>query len=78
MSHKIITEKVKELRMKRMAESYHKGTLSLQEAATAANVSLYEMIDFLELHQIYPRNLSEKEMEDHFEYAQEIIKKKRN
>ena len=73
---KIITEKVKELRMRKMAESYHYGTLSLQEAATAAKVSLYTMMDFLEQHQISPKVLSEQEMEDHFKYAQEIIKKK--
>jgi hypothetical protein len=61
--------------MKKSAESYRNGTLSLQEAATAAKVSIYEMMEFIEKHQIYPGELSDQEMGEHFEYAKEILKK---
>lgn len=63
--------------MKRVAESYRKGSLSLQEAATSAKVSIYEMMEFTEKHQIYPNDLSDQEMEEHFEYAKKILSKDR-
>ncbi|MBN2157707.1 MAG: UPF0175 family protein [Candidatus Lokiarchaeota archaeon] len=69
------SEKVKEMRMTRIAESYRNGTLSLQEAATAAKVSIYEMMEFTEKHQIYPKELSDQEMEEHFKYAKKILRK---
>ena len=62
-------------RMKESARLYQKGIISLQEAATAAKVSIYEMMEFTEKHQIYPKELSEQEMEEHFEYAKKILKK---
>ena len=71
---KILTEKVKEIRMKKMGELYHNGTISMQEAATAAKVSVYEMMDYLHRNQIRPIEETPEEMESHFEYAQNILK----
>ena len=75
--HKLITEKVKEMRMKRTAESYRKGTLTLKEAATASKVSIYEMMEYIEKHGIYPKELSGQDMDEHFEYAKKILNKEK-
>ncbi len=73
---KMIKEKVKEIRMGKMASAYHNSTMSLQEAATAAKVSLYEMMDYVEQREIYPKEMSDEEMEEHFSYAQEVLRRK--
>ena len=61
--------------MQKMAESYRIGTLSLQEAATVAKVSIYEMMDYVELHHIFPPPESVESLQTHFDYAQRILKK---
>jgi predicted HTH domain antitoxin len=37
-----------------MAEFYQKGVVSLQEAATQANISLYEMMEYVKRENIRP------------------------
>ena len=61
--------------IKESAKLYQKGIISLQEAATASKVSIYEMMEHIERHGIYPKELSDQEMEEHFEYAKKILNK---
>jgi hypothetical protein len=57
-----------------MAEYYRRGTLSLQEAATAARVSIYEMLDYVEREKIRPPIESPQEIEREFNHAQRLLK----
>lgn len=44
-----------------MANHYRKGTVSLQEAAYQAKVTIYQMMEYLEAEKINPhRNLMKK------------------
>ncbi len=74
--HKILIDKIIERKMQRMAELYQKGVLSLQEASTAADVSIYEMMEYLEKEKIQPPIESVQEMESNFQYASENIEER--
>ena len=45
---KFILQKLKEYDIKQMTELYQKGIVSLQEAASQANVSLYEIMEYVQ------------------------------
>ncbi len=45
---KFLIRQVQENKMRDMAERYRKGLASLAEATTAAGVSIYEMMDYLD------------------------------
>ena len=64
--HKILLDKIIERKMQKMAELYHKGVLSLQEASTAADVSIYGIMDYLEKGKIQPPMETVEEMEANF------------
>ncbi len=72
---KFVLQKMEEYKMRKEAEYYRKGLKSLQEVATAAGVSLYDMMDFVQKEQIRPPNLSEKDLEDEFARGEELFKK---
>lgn len=72
-----IIGKIIEIRMRKMAELYKKGTLRLQEAATRAKVSLYEMMEYVEKEGIVPYEPSKEEMESKIKTAQSILKQSR-
>ncbi len=61
---KFLLEQMKLYEMKRVSEYYRKGLMSLQEAATSADVSLYEMMDYLQKERIRPPPQSKKEIQD--------------
>ncbi len=61
--------------MRKKAEYYRKGLISLQAAATAAGVSLYDMMDFVHKEQIRPPSQSEKDLEEEFLQRDAIFKK---
>ncbi len=72
---KFLLQKMEEYWMRKEAEYYRKGLKSLQEVATAAGVSLYDMMDFVQKEQIRPPNLSENELEEEFARGEELFKK---
>ena len=45
-----------------MAEFYRKGIVSLQEAASQANISLYEIMEYVQKENIHPPDQSKKEI----------------
>ncbi|MHA1618265.1 MAG: ribbon-helix-helix protein, CopG family [Promethearchaeota archaeon] len=49
-----VLHQLEEYKMKERANMYQKGIISLQEAATSANVSLYQMMDYVQREQIRP------------------------
>ncbi|MGQ4875251.1 MAG: UPF0175 family protein [Promethearchaeia archaeon] len=61
--------------MKEMGEKYRKGIVSLAEAATMADVSIYEMMEYIESEKILPPALSKEEMEEQIKKTREIFKK---
>jgi len=69
-------DNVIEIRKKKMAELYQKGTLSLQEAANAAKISIFEMLDYIHMQNIHPPEFSVQELESQFEKAQHLLKSK--
>lgn len=64
---KFLLQNVKEYEIKRMAELYRKGVISLQEAATQANVNLYEMMEYIHKENIRPPDQSKEEILDEIE-----------
>ena len=71
---KIILDQIRIARIQKMADHYRKGTISLQEAATGAHVSLYEMMEYVEREQIRPPIETPQEMEKEFARAQKFLK----
>jgi len=59
---KFILQMLKEYELKRMAELYRKGIVSLQEAASQANISLYEIMEYVQKENIHPPDQSKKEI----------------
>ena len=45
---------VKKFRLNEIAEKYRKGLISMAEASTLAEVSIYEMMEYCEKNKIYP------------------------
>ena len=66
---KFVIEQIKNYEMKKMGEFYRKGIVSLQEAAFTANVTLYEMMDYIRREEIHPPNQSPKEIQTEIEDA---------
>ncbi|MHA1148174.1 MAG: ribbon-helix-helix protein, CopG family [Promethearchaeota archaeon] len=59
---KFILQKIKEYDIKEMTELYQKGVVSLQEAASQANVSLYEIMEYVQKESIRPPDQSKDEI----------------
>jgi len=59
---KFILQMLKEYELKRMAEFYRKGIVSLQEAASQANISLYEIMEYVQKENIHPPDQSKEEI----------------
>ena len=59
---KFILQKLKEYEVRQMADLYQKGVVSLQEAASQANVSLYEMMEYIQKENIQPPEQSKEEI----------------
>ncbi|MHA1273616.1 MAG: UPF0175 family protein [Promethearchaeota archaeon] len=72
---KFLINQIKEYKMKEMGEKYRKGIVSLAEAATMADVSIYEMMEYIEREKILPPALSKEEMEEQIKKTREIFKK---
>ena len=59
---KFILQKIKEYDVKQMVELYQKGIVSLQEAASQAKVSLYEIMEYIKRENIHPPDQSKEEI----------------
>ncbi|MHA1727440.1 MAG: UPF0175 family protein [Promethearchaeota archaeon] len=59
-----VLHQLEEYKMKEKAKLYQKGIISLQEAATSASVSLYQMMDYLQREQIRPPTQTREEFRE--------------
>lgn len=60
-------------KMKKQAELYTKGLVSLAEGATLANVSIYKFIDYLQQQKIKPPEKTLEEIKKEFKKAKDLI-----
>jgi len=59
---KFILQKLKEYEIRQMTELYQKGIVSLQEAASQANVTLYEIMEYVQKENIHPPDQTKEEI----------------
>jgi len=71
---KFILQKLKEYDIKQMTELYQKGIVSLQEAASQANVSLYEIMEYVQRENIHPPDQSKEEIIAEIEQSKKYFK----
>jgi len=60
---KFLLAQIIEYRLKEVSEKYRKGLVSLAEAGTLANVSIYDMMEYVDREKIQPPALTNEEME---------------
>ena len=60
---KFVLEQIKLYEMNKWGQAYQKGTVSLQEASSLANVSLYEMMEYVQKENMRPPRQSKSEIE---------------
>jgi len=70
---KFLLAQITEYKLKDAGELYRKGLISLAEAATLINVSIYAMMDYVEREKIQPQALTDKEMEVEMKNAKNLF-----
>ena len=70
---KFILQMLEEYEIKRTTELYRKGIVSLQEAASQANVSLYEIMDYVQRENIHPPDQSREEILSEIDKSKNLI-----
>ena len=71
---KFILQKLREYEIKQMTELYQKGIVSLQEAASQANVSLYEIMEYVQKENIRPPDQTKEEIIAEIEDSKKYFK----
>ena len=71
---KFILQKLKEYEIEQMTELYQKGIVSLQEAASQANVSLYEIMEYVQKENIHPPDQTKEEIIAEIEDSKKYFK----
>ena len=71
---KFILQKLKEYDIKQMTDLYQKGIVSLQEAASQANVSLYEIMEYVQKENIHPPDQAKEEIIAEIEDSKKYFK----
>lgn len=70
---KFLLQQIKEYGMHDMAEKYRKGLVSMAEAASVADVSIYEMMEYCQREKIFPPMPSEDELRAESEEAAKVF-----
>ena len=71
---KFILKYLKEYEIKQMLEYYKKGIVSLQEAATQTNISLYEIMEYVQKENIHPPDQKKEEIISEIEESKKYFK----
>ena len=71
---KFILQKLKEYEIEQMTKLYQKGIVSLQEAASQANVSLYEIMEYVQKENIRPPDQAKEEIISEIEDSKKYFK----
>ena len=74
---KFLVDQIVLYRMRKQAELYRKGHVSLQEAATTAKVSIYEMMDFVEKEKIFPPPETDEQLREDLSRTRDLLDGKR-
>ena len=74
LMRKFLLAQITEYKLKEAGEIYRKGVISLAEAATLAEVSIYVMMDYIERERIQVKALSDEEMEKELIKAKNLFK----
>ena len=69
---KFLLAQIQEYRLKESGEKYRKGLVSMAEAATLANVSIYRMMEYIEREKIQAPSLTNVEMEEELKRSKKI------
>jgi predicted HTH domain antitoxin len=72
---KFVLDKMKFYKIQQMAKYYQQGVVSLQEAATQAKVTIYEMMAYLQKENIHPPPQEEQEIRDEIAKGHELMRK---
>ncbi|TFF87744.1 MAG: hypothetical protein EU549_04185 [Promethearchaeota archaeon] len=75
LMRKFLLAQIEEYKLKEAGELYRKGVVSLSEAATKVDASIYKMMEYVEREKIRPPDLSREEMEEELSQSQEILNK---
>ena len=70
---KFVLQMLKEYELKKTTDLYRKGIVSLQEAASQANVSLYEITDYVQRENIHPPDQSREEILSEIDKSKKFI-----
>lgn len=70
---KWLLEKLDEYEMKKQAELYSKGLVSLAEGSTQANVSIYKFMDYLQQQKIRSPEQPLEEIKKEYNKAKELV-----
>ncbi|HEY0089920.1 MAG TPA: ribbon-helix-helix protein, CopG family [Candidatus Lokiarchaeia archaeon] len=70
---KFILQMLKEYEIKRTTELFRKGIVSLQEAASQASVSIYEIMDYVQRENIHPPDQSKEEILTEIDKSKKFI-----
>lgn len=71
---KFILQKLREYDIKQMTELYQKGIVSLQEAASQASVSIYEIMEYVQKENIRPPDQAKEEIIAEIEDSKKYFK----
>jgi len=72
---KFLLSQIEQFQMKKMANFYRKGIVSLQEAAYQAKVTVYQMMDYIVEKKIFPPPQSDEEIQEDINRSERIFKK---
>ena len=72
---KFLLSQIEQFQMKKMANFYRKGIVSLQEAAYQAKVTIYQMMDYITEKKIFPPPQSDEEIQQDINRSERIFKK---
>ncbi len=72
---KFLLSQIEQFQMKKMANYYRKGIVSMQEAAYQANVTVYQMMDYFAEKKILPPPQSDEDIQQDINRSERIFKK---
>jgi len=72
---KFLLQKLEEYKIREFSVLYQKGVVSLQEAATGAEVPLYQMMEFVQLEKIRPPTQSREDFDEELKQSLKYLNK---
>ncbi len=73
LMRKFLLAQISEYKLKEAGEIYRKGLISLAEASSLAQVSIYAMMEYIEREKIQAPTLTKQEMEEELINAKKLF-----